>query len=377
VPFGRVEMDADGDPTGFLTDFAVMGLSRRGLAALQAVLPSMSPDRQYEALKRSLDMAIAFGITTIVEPQNSPDDVALFLRARAEGDLRSRLIAAMYHPPGTTPDEVDGFDELRRIHDDDRFRVGPIKLYIDDVIEPRTAAMLEDYAGAPGERGSTFWDPETFAELVTTLDARGFQTFTHATGDRGIRTALDAIEAARRANGDRDARHQIVHCELVHPQDQPRFAELGVVACMQPRHCSADLVAGDWLDNVGEERQRYGFAWRSLKDSGATLAFSSDWDVGEMDPLVGIYSALTRARLDGTDAWRTEQRVDLETAIGAYTMGGAYANHVEDRRGSITVGKQADLVVLDRDLFELDDPSEVVETHVTAAVVDGEVVVGA
>jgi predicted amidohydrolase YtcJ len=233
--------------------------------------------------------------------------------------------------------------------------------------------MLEDYATAPGERGSTFWEPGGFAELVTRLDARGFQTFTHATGDRGIRTVLDAIEAARRANGDRDARHQIVHCELVHPDDQPRFAELGVVACMQPRHCSADLVAGDWLENVGEERRRYGFAWRSLRDAGATLAFSSDWDVGEMDPLVGIYTALTRARLDGTDAWATEQCVDLETAIRAYTLGGAFANHVDDRRGSIMVGKQGDLVVLDRDLFELEDPLEILRTHATHTIVDGEI----
>src|SRR5215212_5002245 len=373
VPFGNVDLDADGEPTGFVTGFAVMGLSRDGLAALEPVLPGLSKDAQYRRLVRALDLAISVGITTVVEPQNSVDDLPLFERARAEGTMRSRLIAALFHPVGTTPEDLDAIDDARRRFDDDRFRVGPIKLYIDDVIEPRTAAMLEDYAGAPGERGSTFWEPETFAELVTALDARGFQTFTHATGDRGIRTALDAIEAARRANGDRDARDQIVHCELVHPEDQPRFAELGVVACMQPRHCSADLVAGDWLENVGKERQRYGFAWRSLKDAGATLAFSSDWDVGEMDPLVGIYSALTRARLDGTDAWATEQRLDLETTIRAYTMGGAYANHVENHRGSITVGKQADLVVLDRDLFGLDDPHEILETRVTHTVVDGEV----
>ena len=374
VAFGNVDLDADGEPTGFVTGFAVMGLSRDGLAALEPVLPGLSKDAQYRRLVRALEIAISVGITTVVEPQNSVDDLPLFERAHAEGTMRSRLIAALFHPVGTTAEDVDAFEDARRRFDDDRFRVGPIKLYIDDVIEPRTAAMLEDYAGAAGERGSTLWEPDAFADLVTALDARGFQTFTHATGDRGIRTALDAIEAARRANGDRDARHQIVHCELVHPDDQPRFAELGVVACMQPRHCSADLVAGDWLENVGEERQRYGFAWRSLTDAGATLAFSSDWDVGEMDPLVGIYSALTRARLDGTDAWATEQRLDLETAIRAYTMGGAFANHVEDHRGSIAVGKQADLVVLDRELFELGDPLEILETRVAHTIVDGDVV---
>ncbi|HYG73208.1 MAG TPA: amidohydrolase [Actinomycetota bacterium] len=374
VPFGEVGLDADGEPTGFVTGFAVMGLSRDGLAALEPILPGLSKEAQYRRLARALDLATSVGITTVVEPQNSVDDLPLFERARREGAMRSRVIAALFHPVGTTDADVDAFEDARRRFDDDRFRVGPIKLYIDDVIEPRTAAMLEGYATAPDERGETFWEPDAFAELIASLDARGFQTFTHATGDRGIRTALDAIAHARAVNGPREARHQIVHCELVHPDDQPRFAELGVVACMQPRHCSADLVAGDWLENVGEGRRRYGFAWRSLRDAGATLAFSSDWDVGEMDPLVGIYSALTRARLDGTDAWATEQSVDLETAIRAYTFGGAFANHVEDRRGSIVVGKQADLVVLDRDLFAIEEPAQILDARVTHSVVDGNVV---
>jgi predicted amidohydrolase YtcJ len=373
VPFGEVGLDAEGEPTGFITGFAVMGLSRDGLAALEPVLPGLSKDAQYRRLVGALELAISVGITTVVEPQNSVDDLPLFERARREGAMRPRVIAALFHPVGTVDDDVESFHDARRRFDDDRFRVGPIKLYIDDVIEPRTAAMLDGYATAPDERGSTFWEPDVFVGLLTSLDARGFQTFTHATGDRGIRTALDAIAAARRSNGDRDARHQIVHCELVHPDDQPRFAELGVVACMQPRHCSADLVAGDWLENVGEERRRYGFAWRSLRDAGATLAFSSDWDVGEMDPLVGIYSALTRARLDGTDPWLTEECVDLETAIRAYTIAGAFANHADDRRGSIEIGKQADLVVLDRDLFSLDEPSEILDSRVTHTVVDGEI----
>ena len=373
VPFGLVDLDEAGEPTGFLTGFAVMGLSRDGLAALEPVLPGLSKDAQFRRLTGALELAASVGITTVVEPQNSIDDLALFQRAREAGALGPRVIAALFHLVGTTPDEVDAFEEAARTYDDDRFRVGPIKLYIDDVIEPHTAAMLEDYANRPGERGSTFWEPDAFAELMTELDRRGLQTFTHATGDRGIRTALDAIERARAANGPRDARHQLVHCELVHPDDQPRFAELGVIACMQPRHCSADLVAGDWLDNVGERRQRYGFAWRSLRDAGAILAFSSDWDVAEMDPLVGVYTALTRARLDGSDAWETQECVDLETAIRAYTMGGAFANVVEDRRGSLVVGKQADVAVLDRDLFEL-EPAEILQTRVAATIVGGEVV---
>lgn len=377
VPFGQVELDEAGDPTGFVTEFAVMGLSRAGLAALEPVLPGLSKDAQHRRLTRALALATSVGITTVVEPQNSLDDLALFLRARDEGLLHPRLIAALFHPVGTSTEEVEAFDEARRAHDDDRFRVGPIKLYVDDVIEPRSAAMLEDYTGHPGERGSTFWEPDAFAELVTELDRRGFQTFTHATGDRGVRTVLDAIEHARRVNGARDARHQIVHCELVHPDDQARFARLGVVACMQPRHCSADLVAGSWLDNVGPERRGYGFAWRSLLEAGTTLAFSSDWDVAEMDPLVGIYSALTRARLDGTDAWATEQCLDLTAAIRAYTAGGAYANFAEGDRGTLTPGAYADLVVLNRDPFAFEDPRELLATAPSATIVGGRIVFAA
>ena len=376
VPFGRVVRGADGEPTGFITDFAVMGLSRDGQSALEGVLPSFSAERRYERLLESLDMAVRFGITTLVEPQNSVDDLPLFARARDEGALRSRLIAALFHPPGTTEADLDAFDEARRAYDDDRLRVGPIKLYIDDVIEPRTAAMLEPYANRPGELGHLFWEPDAFTDLIVRLEERGFQTFTHATGDRGVRTVLDAVEHARRVNGPRDARHQIVHVECVHPDDLSRFAELGVVACMQPRHAAPEIV-GEWRANVGPERWSSAFPWRSLHDAGATLAFSSDWNVAEMDPLVGIYTALTRASLDGRERWTPEQRLDLATTIRAYTRGSAHANFAEADRGSITVNKHADLVMLSHDLFALEDPRAILDTRVEFTIVGGAVVASA
>jgi hypothetical protein len=372
VAFGEVELDARGEPTGFVTGFAVMGLSRAGLALMSQHLPGLSPDRQYRRLCRALDMAIGYGLTTVVEPQNSPDDLPLFVRARDEGRMRSRVIAAMFHPPGTRADEIEEFEQAKRTYHDDRFRVGPIKLYIDDVIEPRTAALLEDYADMPGERGELFWDPAEFAETIARLERRGFQTFTHAIGDRGVRTVLDAVEHARAVNGPKDARHQVVHVELVHPDDMPRFAALGVVACMQPRHAAPEIVDA-WRKAVGTERASLPFPWRALVAAGAALAFSSDWDVAEMDPLVGIYSAVTRADLDGARVWTAEQRVDLATAIRAYTMGSAYANLAERHRGSLEPGKYADLVVLDRDLFALEDPRGVLEARVTHTIVGGEV----
>lgn len=362
---------ASGEPTGSVTGFAIDGISRRGQEALREVVPGYADEMQYRRVVDSLDLAMAFGITTVVEPQNSIDDLALFDRARSEGRLRSRLVVALFHPPGTTSEELDEFERARSRYDDDRLRVAPVKLYIDDVIEPRTAALLDDYSDLPGHRGDTFWEPRAFAELMVELERRGFQTFTHATGDRGIRIALDAIEHARAVHGGRGLRHQIVHVECLAPEDIPRFAHLDVAACMQPRHCAPEIVA-DWRRHVGPGRWRHAWAFRSLHEAGATLAFSSDWNVAEMDPMVGIYTALTRASLDGREAWITEETLDLETTIRAYTIGGAYANHYEADRGSITRGKYADLVVVSEDLFSL-PPSGVLGARVELTVVGGEI----
>jgi predicted amidohydrolase YtcJ len=372
VAFGLVERDVRGEPTGFVTDFAVRGLSKHGQAALAGAVPNFGSDATYRKLLRSLDMAAELGITTAVDPQNAVDDLPLFVKARSEGAMRSRVIAALFHPTETSREDLDEFADAKRTYDDDRFRVGPIKLYIDDVIEPHTAAMLEPYTNRPDTRGATFYPPERFAELITELERRGFQTFTHATGDRGIRTVLDAVAHARRTNGPRDARHQVVHAECVHPNDLSRFAELGVVACMQPRHCAPEIVE-DWRANVGPERWRCAWPFRSLSDHGATLAFSSDWNVAEMDPLVWLYTACTRANLDGSEAWVPEETLDLPTAIRAATLGSAYANFLDDERGSIEVGKQADVVVLSRDVFA-DGLGSLLETKVDATIVDGEVV---
>jgi predicted amidohydrolase YtcJ len=371
VPFGRIGKDpATGDPTGFVTGFAVMGISRRGQAALEGVVPGYARELQYERTVESLDLAIAYGITTIVEPQNSPDDLWIFERARDEGRLRSRLVAAMFHPVDAGEAERTGFDAARERHDDDRLRVGAIKLYSDDVIEPWTAAMLEPYANRPGGSGEPFWDPKDLAELVVDLDRRGWPCHVHATGDRGIRIALDAFEAARAANGDTGPRHLIVHVECLHPDDIGRFAPLRVAACMQPRHCAPSIVA-DWRENVGPARWRYAWAFRSLRDAGATLAFSSDWNVAEMDPMIGVYTAITRADLDGTGAWVPEETVELPTAIRAYTMGSAWAIGEDHDRGSVTRGKLADLAILSADLLELDDPRAIQDVHVRRTIVGG------
>lgn len=355
--FGTAAVDEDGVPTGFVTDFAVKGLSRDGMRTLvDRGLPWAQPDRQYARLLGSLDLAASCGITTVVEPQNSPDDLALFERAREEGRLGSRLVLAMFHSRRATEADRREFARLREEYADDRIRVGPLKLYIDDVVEPRTAALHESYEGEPDNRGRTYYEPWEFAALVARLDREGFQLFVHATGDRGITTVLDAIEHARRINGPADARHQVVHVECLRREDLARFAELGVVACMQPRHAAPDIAGPGhaWAEAVGERRWHQAWPLRSLQRHGATLAFSSDWNVAEMEPMIGIHAAVTRASRDGGDPWQPEEAVTVAEAVHAYTMGSAFANFCEHDRGSITVGKLADLVVLDQDPYAVD-----------------------
>ncbi len=355
LPYGEVEHDPHtGAPTGFLTGFATLGLSSEGRAALAATLPSYAEARRVESLRRNLEAAARYGITTIVEPQAFPEDLALFQAERESGRLKQRLQIALFHPRGTSQAQIDRFDAARERFADDRIRVAAIKLYVDDVIEPHTAAMLAPYADAPATRGDTIYPPDEFDAVVARLDAMKFQLLIHATGDRGIRTALDALERARAANGPRDARHQLVHVECLAPQDAPRFKALGVVACMQPRHCAPEIAAR-WGEAVGAPRWDHAWAFRTLEQAGATLAFSSDWNVAEMEPVVGIYSALTRAGLDGRPPgpWGHGQTVDVETAIAAYTLQGAWANFADTNRGSISAGKYADLIILSDNLLQI------------------------
>jgi predicted amidohydrolase YtcJ len=373
VPFGIVEKEpGSGEPTGFVSGFAIMGLAGEGHRVLARHLPWGSGQRRYRRLAHSLDTAIRCGITTVVEPQSGLDDLPLYQRARQDGVLACRLIVALFHPPGASLDSLEEFEAARRRYDDDRLRVAPVKLYIDDLIEQHTAALFEPYADEPNTRGATFYDPQAFADLLAELDARHFQVLIHAIGDRGVHVALDAIAHARQVNGPRDARHQLVHIELAAAQDLARFKQLGVVACMQPRHLAADVGGTPWRAAVGTARWPLAWPIRSLHQAGATLAFSSDWNVAEMDPLTGIYTALTRRDLAGGDPFTPEQTIDLATAIGAYTTGGAYANFCEHDRGTLAPGKAADLIALSDNLFEL-PAGQIKDCHVDLTIVAGQI----
>ncbi|HEX6504447.1 MAG TPA: amidohydrolase [Terriglobales bacterium] len=350
----KVEKDANGEPTGIVTGFGSTGLSEDAEAELRKHLPSHGPGQVERGIQWNMSEAVKAGITTIVDPQSYLEDLDIYGRLRKQGKLPARLQVALFHRRGTTPAALQKFDEARKRYNDDWLRVAAVKLYIDDVIEPHTAALLAPYADRPNTRGELDYPPDEFKQVVERLDKMQFQVFIHSIGDRGIRTALDAIEYAEKQNGPRDRRHELIHIECLSAADIPRFKQLGVIACMQPRHCAPDIT-GQWAKAVGPQRWKYAWAFRSLRDSGATLAFASDWNVAEMEPLIGIYTALTRKGLDGRpqNGWIPEQTIDLETAIRGYTINGAYANFMENNRGSITPGKYADMVLISENLFTI------------------------
>lgn len=360
-----------GEPTGIVVGFGSTGLSTEAEEQLSKILPSHSHEGAPARVEQLLQRAARAGITTVIEPQTYLEVVPVYAQLKKEGRLPQRLQVALFHRRGSSAAVIDKFAEMRKQYNDDMFRVAAVKLYIDDVIEPHTAAMLEPYADRPDTRGALDYPVQEFNEVVARLDKRGFQIFTHAIGDRGIRTALDAYEYARKVNGPRDSRHEIVHDECLSEQDIPRFKALGVTACMQPRHCAPDIT-GQWAKAVGPRRWKYAWAFRSLRDSGATLAFSSDWNVAEMEPEIGIYTALTRKGLDGKPdgGWIPEQTIDIETAVKGYTINGAWANFVEGNRGSLVPGKYADLVLLSGDMFTM-EPDKIKDVHVMWTVVGG------
>ncbi len=351
----KLEKDGKtGEPMGIVTGFGSTGLSEDAETELRKHLPSHAVEVISRDVANNVAAAVKAGITTVVDPQSYLEDLELYSRLRRDGRLPARLQVALFHRRGTTGETLKLFDDARQKYNDDWLRVSAVKLYIDDVIEPHTAALLEPYADRPETRGELDYPPDEFKEVVARLDRMKFQVFIHSIGDRGIRTALDAIEYAEKQNGPRDRRDELIHIECLNGQDLPRFKQLGVIACMQPRHCAPDIT-GQWAKAVGPARWKYAWAFRSLRDAGATLAFASDWNVAEMEPLIGIYTALTRKGLDGKPegGWVPEQTIDLETAIRAYTINGAYANFVEQNRGSIIPGKYADLVIVSDDLFKI------------------------
>ncbi|MEN3335490.1 MAG: hypothetical protein V7641_4855 [Blastocatellia bacterium] len=346
---GRIERDPQtGEPTGTLREDAMRLVAEH--------LPQYTPVDYLKGLRRALEMANRFGITSLQDAAVTEAELNAYAELDRRGELTARVVAALHVVPSKGVSQIPRLIALRRKYQGRRLRANATKIFADGVIEARTAALLEPYLGTNGERGKANVEPDAFNPLVAALDREGFQVHVHAIGDRAIRNALDAFEFARARNGSRDARHHIAHIELFSPQDIPRFRRLGVIANFQPLWAYADTyITKLTIPVLGPERSRWLYPIHSLAATGAVIACGSDWSVTSMNPLDAIQVAITRRGLDAGQgaAWIPEETVDLAEMLAGYTINGAYVNFEETETGSIEVGKAADLIVLNRNLFEI------------------------
>jgi predicted amidohydrolase YtcJ len=375
---GRIERDAAGEPSGTLHEGAADLVGRSA--------PASTPDDWYAGLLEGQRYLHSLGITAwqdaIVSTDPWMDNYSAYLRAGDNGDLTARVVGALWWDRDRGEEQIDDLLALRERGRIGRFAATSVKIMQDGVCETFTAAVLEPYLDADGnptdKLGISFVDPEALKGYVTTLDRLGFQVHFHALAERAVRESLDAIEAALQANGANEHRHHLAHLQVVHPDDIPRFRRLRAVANAQPLWAAHEGQMDDLtIPFLGEPRWRWQYPFGSLVRSGAGLAMGSDWSVSSPDPLEEIHVAVNRVMAPSylygngnAEVFLPEERLDLATAIAAFTMGSAYVNHLDDVTGSIEVGKYADLAVVDRDLFA-HPVEEIANAQVDATFVEG------
>jgi predicted amidohydrolase YtcJ len=350
---GRIERDPDGSPAGTLHEGAVDLVER--------LLPVPGPDEWLAAFELAQAYLHSLGITAWQDAIVTPEDLAVYRRAADAGLLTARVEAALWWERSQGSEQVDELVARSAAGSHGRLRANSVKIMLDGVLETFTGAMIDPYLDRDGRpttnRGIDFVDPESLPGHVARLDAAGLQVHFHAIGDRAVRTALDAIEAARRANGMSDTRPHVSHIQVIHPDDVPRFAPLGAVANAQPLWaCHETNMDELTIPFLGPERATWQYPFGSLLRAGARLAMGSDWSVTTPDPLLEMEVAVNRVYPSsrGARPFLPEERLTLEQAVQAFTLGSAYVNHLDDETGTIATGKLADLVVIDRDLFAPD-----------------------
>ncbi len=367
---GRIERDPKtGEPTGTL----------RELAARLVI--SKAPPYLHEdyvvGLRRGLEMANRLGITSVQEASVNDNHLKALAELDRSSELTVRTVAAIRVDPNKDLSQLSQFVEWRTKFRGQRLRATSAKIFQDGVIESRTAAVLQPYLiEGPEQRGWLNFEPEVLKPLAAELDRLGFQIHIHAIGDRGVQSSFDALEFARARNGSRDSRHHLAHIQLFDPKDIGRFRRLGIVANFQPLWAQADAYITDMtLPILGPERSRWLYPIKSVANTGAVIAFGSDWSVTSMNPLEAIQVAVTRRGVNEAPgpAWLPEESVDLSLMLAGYTINGAYVNFEEAETGSIEVGKAADLVVLDRNLFET-PAHEIHQAKVLLTVLEGKAV---
>ena len=357
---GTIVRDPSGQPTGIFKDNA------------QSYVDRAQPANSDALDDRSLDAAMHYvaerGVTSVVN-MGTFEVLAAMERAHKAGKLITRIYA------------VTPIAQWKRLRDtvaargkgDEWIRIGGIKGFVDGSLGSHTAAMFAPFTDSPKDSGFLVETEKDLYDWTSAADKAGLQVIVHAIGDRAINTQLNIFERVASENGPRDRRFRIEHAQHLSSGDVPRFAKLGVIPSMQPYHAIDD---GRWAERViGHERAKLTYAFRSLSDAGARLAFGSDWFVAPPTPLLGIYAAVTRRTLDGKnpDGWIPEQKITVEAALEAYTINGAYASFDDSIKGSIERGKLADIVLIDRDLTRI-PPEQIADAKVTMTIVGGRVV---
>lgn len=363
LPAGKIVRDKDGEPTGVLKDAAMDYVSR--------IIPKPGFNEKLAAAKAATDYAASLGVTS-VQDMSTGADVGVYQTLLERGELKTRIY-------GMTPLvewERLAATGIRAPFGSDMLRIGGLKAFSDGSLGSTTALFFEPYLKDPdnfGLPGPDMVPDGALLQRALAADKTGLQIIAHAIGDRANQQVLDIFKTVAEKNGPRDRRFRIEHAQHLRSSEIPRFGSERVIASMQPYHAIDD---GRWCESyLGAERSRGAYVMRSLLDSGATLAFGSDWTIAPLDPLTGIYAAVTRRTLDGKNpnGWQPQQKITVAETVRAYTVGSAYAEFSETVKGSITPGKLADLVILDRDIFTI-DPVEILNARVTVTIMDGKIV---
>ena len=371
-PGGQIVRDARGEATGALKETAGDLVAK--------VIPKPTHDQRLAALRLGMREANKFGLVRVHSAGQDFEYLDLYNELRQKQELSLRFyIAYFLDPPELKPADIEKIEQARRIYHDDWISGGVVKTMLDGVIEAHTAALLAPYSDDPRQSGKLFWEPAKYQQAITELDRRGLQIFTHAIGDRSVRLALDAYQQAAETNHTRDARPRVEHIETISAQDIPRFGKQGVIASFQPLHAYPnENLLNVWARNAGPERAQRAWVWHSIESTGGVLAFGSDWPVVTLNPWPGVRNALLRQTTEGNPpgGFVPQERISLEDAIKAYTLGAAFAGRREKTEGSIEPGKLADVIILDRDLFKI-DPDQIARTEVLLTMVGGKVVYSA
>jgi len=369
LPDGRIERTAGGSPQGTLHEGAMDLVERH--------IPPLTPEEWVEALLHAQRHLHSLGITAWQDAIVTDATLAAYRSLDASGDLTARVVGALWWDRHRGEEQIENLIERRAAAEGDgqRFRATSVKIMQDGICENFSAGMLEPYVEPEGRSGLSFVEPSLLSRAVARLDRERFQVHIHAIGDRAVREALDAFEAAGQANGaDGDGRHHIAHLQVVHPNDVPRFAELGVTANVQPYWACLDHQMRDLnVGILGPERVGRQYPFRSLLASGARMAMGSDWDVSTPDVMKEIQVAVTRLP-DGEpdeEVFLPEERLSLEQSLRAFTSGSAFVNHLDAETGTLEEGKLADIAVLDRDPFDLPQ-EEIGQARVVLTLIDGE-----